>query len=118
MSRSMASLKILILPLLVLQLAACASTQHWSAAGGDRQHGVVRLSYEYPEFHQPTMSEAQAEATALNRCNSWGYRKVEAIAGQVRQCANVDDGNCNLWTVTREFQCSDGVASLANRLSR
>jgi YecR-like lipoprotein len=118
MSRSMRSLKILVFSLLLLQLAACASTQQWSAAGGDRQQGVVRLAYEYPEFHQPAVSEAQAEALALNRCNSWGYRKVEPIAGQVRECANVDDGNCNLWTVTREFQCSGGAASYASRLSR
>lgn len=118
MSRSLPALKILILSLLTLELGACASTQQWSAAGGDREHGLVRLSYQYPEFHQPTMSDAQATAMALSRCNSWGYRQVEPIDGQVRQCANVDDGNCNLWTVTREFQCSGSTASYASRLSR
>ena len=118
MRRYVPLLKILVCSLPMLGLGACASTQKWSAQGGDRQHGVVRLSYEYPEFHQPAMSEAQAETMALERCNSWGYRKVEPIAGQIRQCANVDDGNCNLWTVTREFQCSDSAASYASRLSR
>ena len=117
MNRSMPLLKILA-PCLLLALVGCASAQKWSAAGGSREQGLVRLSYEYPEFHQPAMSDSQAEALALNRCNSWGYRKAEPIAGQIRQCANVDDGNCNLWTVTREYQCSGGNASYAARLSR
>jgi YecR-like lipoprotein len=101
-------------------LAGCASTKHWSAAGGNREEGVVRVSYEYPEFQQPQMSESQAQKLALSRCNSWGYRKAEPIAGQIRQCANMDDGNCDLWSVTREFQCSEGGerGSFASRLSR
>jgi hypothetical protein len=117
MNRSVPLLKILV-PCLLLGLGGCATTQKWSATGGNRQQGVVRLSYEYPEFHQQEMSEAQAQALAANRCNSWGYRKAEPIDGQTRQCANVDDGNCTLWTVTREFQCSGGDASYASRLSR
>ena len=109
----------LLLPLLTLAaFSGCASTQRWSPSGGDREQGLVRLSYEYPEYQQPEVSDAQAETLALNRCNSWGYRKVEPIAGQVRQCANMDDGNCNLWTVTREFQCKDNTATYASRLSR
>ena len=108
----------LIPALLMLALTACASTQKWASAGGDREAGVVRLSYEYAEFHQPEMSDAEAAQLALDRCNAWGYRQAEPIAGQVRQCANMDDGNCNLWSVTREYQCKDGGASYASRLSR
>jgi len=102
-----------------LVLSACASTQRWSPAGGNRQQGVVRLSYHYPEFRQPQVSDAQAEKLALSRCNSWGYRHADPIDGQVRQCANMDGGNCDLWTVTREYQCSGGDgSSFASRLSR
>jgi len=109
----------LVLTLLSLAaLTACASTQKWSPSGGNREQGLVRLSYEYPEDQQPAASDAQADALALNRCNSWGYKQVEPIAGQVRQCANTDDGNCNLWTVTREFQCKDSTGTYASRLSR
>jgi len=113
----------ILLPSLMLfsltgTLAGCASTRGWAPAGGSREQGLVRLSYEYPEFHQPEMSDGQAATLALNRCNAWGYRKAEPIEGQIRQCANVDDGNCNLWTVTREFRCTDGQARYANRLSR
>lgn len=99
-------------------LAACASTQKWSSAGGNREEGVVRVAYEYPEFQQPRVSDAQAQKVALGRCNSWGYRNAEPKAGQVRQCANMDKGNCDLWTVTREFQCGNGESSFAARLSR
>ena len=111
-------MKVMITALLLLGLSACASTQKWAAAGGDREAGVVRLSYEYAEFHQPDMSDSDAAQLALNRCNSWGYRQAEPIAGQVRQCANMDDGNCNVWTVTREYQCKNGDAAYASRLSR
>ena len=118
MDRSTTALRNL-LPLLTLAvLAGCASTQKWSPSGGDREHGPVRLSYDYPEYRQPEVSDAQAEALALNRCNSWGYKTAEPVAGQIRRCANVDDGNCNLWTVTREFQCKQSSGSYASRLSR
>jgi hypothetical protein len=103
-------------------LAGCATSKDWQSAGGSREQGVVRVSYEYPEYHQPQMnneaSEAQARRIALSRCNAWGYRKAEPIDGQVRQCANMDDGNCDLWNVTREFQCTEGEGTYAARLSR
>ena len=105
-------------------LAAPAGTgrlrQHPDLVDGRRRSGARRgaSGHEYPEFHQPEMSATQAEALALNRCNAWGFSKAEPIEGQIRQCANVDDGNCNLWSVTREFQCSDGQARYATRLSR
>lgn len=101
-----------------LFLAACASTPQWNNAGGNRENGVVRLSYEYPEFKQHTISEAQAASLALNRCSAWGYTRAEPIAGVLRQCAKMDAGNCNLWTVTREYQCSDGEGSDGSMLGR
>jgi hypothetical protein len=115
-------MKLLIQSLFMLSfigcLVACASTRQWSAAGGNREQGVVRVSYDYPEFKQPQVSDAQAQKVALGRCNAWGYRTAEPRAGQVRQCANMDKGNCDLWTVTREDQCGNGDSSYAARLSR
>jgi hypothetical protein len=111
-------LKLLFASVLVLGLNACATTSKWTPAGGSREAGVVRVSYEYPEYQQPDVSDAQAEALALNRCNAWGYRQAQPIAGQIRQCANMDDGNCDLWSVTREFQCTQGDSGYAARLTR
>jgi hypothetical protein len=105
---------------LVLGLGACVSTRHWSPSGGSKEAGLVRVSYQYPEFHQPDLSDVQAMVLAENRCEAWGYKRAEPVAGLVRECSNMDAGNCNLWTVTREFQCrGDGEdASYAARLSR
>ena len=89
MNDSAPTLKVLIVSLLLVGLSACATTDRWSATGGNRQAGVVRLSYDYPEFHQPQMNDAEAERLALNRCNAWGYQQAEPIEGQIRQCSNM-----------------------------
>jgi YecR-like lipoprotein len=102
---------------LLLSLAACATSQKWAVSGGDRTDGVVRISYEYPEFRQPEVSDEQALKIALGRCEGWGYHDAEPIAGQLRQCSNMEGSNCNLWTVTREYQCTQS-GSFASSLSR
>ena len=51
---------------------------------------MVRVSYEYPEFQQPDVSDAQAMKIALGRCTGWGYDDAEPIAGQIRQCSNME----------------------------
>jgi hypothetical protein len=102
---------------LLLNLAACATSQQWTLSGGDRETGVVRVAYEYPEFKQPTLSDAQAMKIAASRCNAWGYEEAEPIAGQIRQCSNLDGANCDLWTVTREYRCVDD-ASFAGNLTK
>jgi len=99
---------------LLLNLAACATTSQWAVTGGDRSDGVVRVSYEYPEFEQPTVSDEQAMKIALGRCEGWGYEDAQPIAGQTRQCSNMDGSNCNLWTVTREYQCTEHGAFATN----
>jgi hypothetical protein len=122
MSSSISSSKLAVQAVFILavlgNVAGCATSQNWQAAGGNRQQGVVRVSYEYPEYHQPQMSDAQAAKLALGRCHAWGYRKAEPIDGQIRECANMDDGNCDLWSVTREYQCTEGEGAYAARLSR
>lgn len=108
---------------LILQLSGCATRQHWAVSGGDRESGLVRVSYEYPEFQEPTLSEDQAAQLALDRCEGWGYDEAELIAGQLRQCSNMQGGNCDLWRVTREYQCTHeargypGLASDSARLA-
>lgn len=102
---------------LLLNLAACATSQEWSVSGGDRSFGVVRVSYEYPEFQQPAVTDEQAEKIALGRCAGWGFDDAEPIAGQIRQCSNMEGSNCNLWTVTREYQCKQAGA-LASKFAK
>ena len=119
MSRSLHRL-ILAPTILALGLSACVGTRQWTPTGGNRETGLVRVSYQYPEFHQPDVSDVQAMVLAENRCEAWGYKRAEPVAGLVRECSNMEAGNCDLWTVTREFQCrsEEGDASYAIRLSR
>jgi hypothetical protein len=103
--------------LMVLGVTGCVSTHQWSASGGSKSEGIVRLSYEYPEFHEPALSEAQAEKLAMSRCSAWGYESAEEVPGQLRECSDSEGGNCELWRVTREYQCR-ASSSMAARLSR
>jgi hypothetical protein len=99
-------------PFMFLALAGCATTAHWNAAGGNKDLGLVRLSYEFAG-DEPAMNVAQALTIAANRCNTWGFDRAQPIAGTVRDCASEDGGHCDLWKVTREYQCEKGEA-LAN----
>jgi hypothetical protein len=118
MTRITSPLRFLASAALLLNLAACATSPNWGISGGDRSGGVVRVSYEYPEFHQPAVSDAQAMKIALSRCAGWGYDKADPLPGQTRQCSNLDGANCNLWTVTREYQCSTNEGAFASNLAR
>lgn len=111
------SARLIGLLMLTAAFAGCATRDPWAVSGGERQEGLVRVSYEFEEFHEPEVSEQQAAELALKRCAGWGYDSAEPIAGQLRQCSNMDDGNCDLWKVTREYQCTREVAS-ANLLAR
>lgn len=114
MTRYTKTLRFLVSAALLLNLTACATSQNWGISGGDRSGGVVRVSYEYPEFRQPEVSDAQAMKIALGRCAGWGFDKAAPIPGQTRQCSNMEGANCNLWTVTREYQCTTQGAFASN----
>jgi hypothetical protein len=114
MTRLVLPLRFLASAALLLNLAACATSQKWAVTGGDRSDGVVRVSYDYPEFQQPEVSDAQAMKIALGRCSGWGYEAARPIPGQTRQCSNMEGANCNLWTVTRKYQCTTQGAFASN----
>ncbi len=109
---------VLLIPAFSL-LGACATTERWSPAGGDRDPGIVKVSYEHPDEAEPVLSAAQADQMAGSRCKTWGYRDAELIPGLVRSCTNEEGNRCELWKVTREYQCQSAApngASLANNL--
>ena len=88
-------------------LTSCATTKDWSATGGSRSDGVVRLSYEVGEFEKPQLSETQAINLATQRCQTWGYSGAEAFGGVTRQCNQGGGfGGCSRWMVTKEYQCT------------
>jgi hypothetical protein len=105
----------LLLPLALL--GACATTEHWNAESGDRKAGVVKVSFEHDDEVEPLLSETKADQIAENRCKAWGYREAELIPGVVRDCSSEDGNRCELWKVTREYQCQSG-ATLAHSLAK
>lgn len=87
-------------------LCACATNKEWTATGGSRSDGVVRLSYEYGAMEIPRVQEDQGNELASRRCKTWGYSGAEAFGGISKVC-NLPDGwgGCNQWLVTKEYQC-------------
>jgi hypothetical protein len=74
----------LFMALLVLALSGCVTTKQWSAVGGSRGDGVVRLAYEVSALEQARVDENQAVTLASSRCNAWGYSGAEAFGGTTR----------------------------------
>jgi hypothetical protein len=108
--------KLALLPVF-LALAACASAPQWNPANSSRDLAVARVSYEYAISSEPTLSDAQAFELAQNRCNTWGYSSAEMIPGELRDCSVEGESSCDLWKVTREYQCS-GESAYARSASR
>ena len=118
MTRTTSALRILASAALLLNLVACATSPEWGVSGGDRSGGVVRVSYEYPEFQQPAVSDEQARKIAQGRCSGWGYDDAQPVPGQTRQCSKMEGANCDLWTVTREYQCTSADGAMASNLAK
>ncbi|WP_083903024.1 YecR family lipoprotein [Azoarcus sp. KH32C] len=98
-------------------LSGCAVTRDWSASGGSRSDGVVRLAYDARELETVRVDEAQAVRLATQRCKSWGYTGAEAFGRATRQCTQFGGfSGCAQWTVTKEYQCTGtgtGVETIA-----
>lgn len=92
-----------------LILTACATPMIVpSATGGSKADGIIELSYEYNEYQKPVVDEQAALQIAQQRCNAWGYKKVNKFGGQKRQC--VQRGTfttCGITQVTVQYQCID-----------
>jgi len=89
-----------------LVAVGCATQKTWSATGGSRADGTVRLSYEVGMFEVAEVDEAQATALAVQRCAVWGYSGAEAFGGVTRQCTQPGSGGCAVTLVTKEYQCT------------
>lgn len=100
----------------IVSMGGCAASPKWGAAGGARDLGVVRVSYEFSGA-EPAMNAAKADQIAASRCSTWGYSRAELIPGQVRDCMNDEGDRCSLMKVTREYRCESAPA-LASNLAR
>lgn len=90
----------------LLTVAACATAKTYSATGGSRSDGTVRLSYEVGMFEQAVVDEAQGINVARQRCATWGYTGAEAFGGVTNQCTQMGSSGCLVTLVTKEYQCT------------
>jgi hypothetical protein len=97
--------KILTITAIALCITGCATQKNWSATGGSRSDGVVRLSYEYGMFEVPKLSDQQGINLAKSRCSAWGYTDAEAFGGVTQVCNKPTGSGCNSFLVTAEYQC-------------
>jgi hypothetical protein len=96
-----------LLALSALLIAACQTQKMWTATGGSRADGIVRLSFELGPLEVPVVDENQGLALAAQRCAAWGYGDAEAFGGVLQSCTMPDGyGGCNLVLVTKEYQCT------------
>lgn len=108
--------KIVLLPPFLF-MAACATQPSWSPSSSNRELGVARVAYEHAKFEEPALSDAQAVQLAMNRCAAWGFSHAQMIPGELRECSVRNGDSCDIWKVTREFQCSS-EGSLARAAAR
>lgn len=104
----------------VALLTGCVTAKEWTAMGGSRADGTVRLSYEVWEMELPRVDEAQGIEVATRHCRSWGYNGAEPFRGTTRECSHVNgSGSCSFWIVSKDYQCigtgTPGAAPAAGR---
>lgn len=99
--------KIIFITLMVLTLSSCATHKDWSATGGSKSDGTIKLSYQVGLFETAEVSEQQAVTLATKRCSAWGYTSAEAFGGVTKVCNSQSSSGCNSWIVTKEYQCLD-----------
>jgi len=97
----------LVSTIVLVAISGCATQKDWSAAGGSKSDGTVRLSYQMGLFESPKVSEQQAISLATKRCSVWGYSSAEAFGAEVKSCNNQASNGCNSWLITKEYQCID-----------
>jgi YecR-like lipoprotein len=102
---------------IVLFLSACATQPSWSPSGSNRELGVARVAYEHARFEEPALSDVQAVQLAADRCATWGFGHAQMIPGELRECSVRNGEVCDIWKVTREYQCT-GEGSLARAAAR
>jgi hypothetical protein len=94
---------------LTLSLAACATMkQDWSAVGGSKSDGTIKLSYTQNMFAKYTDESSIALDLAKKKCINWGYKNAEKFGGETYDCLHSSYMyGCEIRKVFVEFQCLD-----------
>lgn len=97
--------KITLAVLVCALTSGCAVKKEWSATGGSRSDGTIKLSYQYGLFEQPMVDREKGIQIASDKCKSWGYESAEAFGGVMTNCNNFTQNGCISWLVTADYQC-------------
>jgi hypothetical protein len=98
----------IVLVAVTLATVGCATQKQWTATGGSKADGIVKLSFEYGGFERPVISVQDGVPQATARCQSWGYTGAEPFGGATRQCTATNQYGCIAYFVTAEYQCTGG----------
>ena len=99
-----------------MSCAQTAVTKVPVAIAGSKADGTIQLGFERKATEAVTVDWALAEQNALKRCQSWGYSRVEAFAGETTHCIEVGQGlflngavpgACAREMVSINYQCLD-----------
>jgi len=94
--------------LTVFLLAGCATPTTMFATGGSKADGIVEMSYEYGEFHEPVIDPKQGLQSAVNRCKAWGYNEAEPFDGGISTCIRPGGfSGCAKMRQTISYQCTN-----------
>lgn len=95
----------------ILLLTGCTAAEpeikEWSAIGGSKGDGVVKLAYQKDFFNNSEPSYSGIPL-AEERCKGWGYGGAIEFEGQSTQCDDKDKnifGDCLVGKVVKEYQC-------------
>ena len=92
----------------VLLLSGCATiseTKEWSAIGGSKSDGSVKLAYPIALFNNSAPMYSGLPLAA-KRCKAWGYRGASEFGGHTVQCESRNGfGDCLRGNVVKEYQC-------------
>ena len=112
-------MKKMLFSLLIMTLlfsAGCSKKvqKDWTATGGSRSDGMVRLTIQHNAFEIPEVNDLQGVKIATERCERWGYTGAEAFGGSLQVCNGVMDawGNCSSFLITKEYQCTGHVSEI------
>lgn len=97
--------KMFFLTLITVFISGCAVTKEYSATGGSRSDGVMKLSYEVGQLEIPHVNEQQGLELARRKCGGWGYSDAESLGGTTRTCNEFGLSQCRTWLITKEYQC-------------
>ena len=100
--------KKIILTLSTLFLFSCAVIQYPEALTGSKADGIITVAYEYPELTDPNSWQeewAEADESANQRCNAWGYSKAVRFDLTYRECIQRNLYGCVRWREFIDYQC-------------